>query len=603
MTQLKKLIIEKFRALNNVEVEFGDVITVICGKNGTSKSSILGIAAQIFSFDKDYVKDEPISYKQITGVPFKSQYNDHFRISKTFDTPGSMNVSIELKDGYTNQDATAQLTLTKRTKKKEKEDATAQLTLTKRTKKKKEKKEKEEEEEEGIRAVVRNNSTVQKGDNTSRNFTHPVIFLSLKRLYPITDRTYEIKDFDYLNTHKQEFINLTNELLNRSSANAIGTGGTISSAVSYGDNYDQESVSAGEDNAGQIVLALMSFRKLKEEYADYKGGLLLIDEADAGLFPTAQINLLKILERECRDLNLQVIMTSHSPVLIEYAFEKSKQFRQRYKTIYLSNTYGDIRVQHDWSWAKISADLLATTTPVTATINLPKINIYFEDGEASDLFNAIMYRQPIKKFTSPMNDITLGCSNYFQLINKKVTEFSEKSIVCLDADQQTKVNKSYKTIVLLPGHLPPDQLIFEYLYNLRDDHPYWQNELNFSRSVFTNLAREVTSAFSITGNAVNIKERVESYTRNKRQEDKSARDIFKNFYKNENIQNLCHSNHKAYNPWVAWISENPELVNKFLNDFKNTICHIMQKGYSVDPAKLSALNVKLKRVNHRDENE
>lgn len=578
-TQLKKLIIEKFRALNNVEVEFGDAITVICGKNGTSKSSILGIAAQIFSFDRDYVKDEPISYKQITGVPFKSQYNDHFRISKTFDTPGSMNVSIELKDGYTNQDATAQLTLTKRTKK-----------------------EKEKEEEE-IRAVVRNNSTAPKGNNKSRNFTHPVIFLSLKRLYPITDRTYEIKDFDYLNNHKQEFINLTNELLNRSSANAIGTGGTISSAVSYGDNYDQESVSAGEDNAGQIVLALMSFRKLKEEYADYKGGLLLIDEADAGLFPTAQINLLKILERECRDLNLQVIMTSHSPVLIEYAFEKSKQFRQRYKTIYLSNTYGDIRVQHDWSWAKISADLLATTTPVTATINLPKINIYFEDGEASDLFNAIMYRQPIKKFTSPMNDITLGCSNYFQLINKKVTEFSEKSIVCLDADQQTKVNKSYKTIVLLPGHLPPDQLIFEYLYNLRDDHPYWQNELNFSRSVFTNLAREVTSAFSITGNAVNIKERVESYTRNKRQEDKSARDIFKNFYKNENIQNLCHSNHKAYNPWVAWISENPELVNKFLNDFKNTICHIMQKGYSVDPAKLSALNVKLKRVNHRDENE
>ena len=84
-TQLKKLIIEKFRALNNVEVEFGDAITVICGKNGTSKSSILGIAAQIFSFDKDYVKDEPISYKQITGLPFKSKYRDHFRISQTFD--------------------------------------------------------------------------------------------------------------------------------------------------------------------------------------------------------------------------------------------------------------------------------------------------------------------------------------------------------------------------------------------------------------------------------------------------------------------------------------------------------------------------------------
>ena len=54
-TQLKKIKIEKFRALEGVEVDFGDYITVICGKNGTSKSSILGIAAQIFSFEKDYV--------------------------------------------------------------------------------------------------------------------------------------------------------------------------------------------------------------------------------------------------------------------------------------------------------------------------------------------------------------------------------------------------------------------------------------------------------------------------------------------------------------------------------------------------------------------
>jgi recombinational DNA repair ATPase RecF len=34
-TQLKKITIEKFRALNNVDIEFGDYITVICGKNGT----------------------------------------------------------------------------------------------------------------------------------------------------------------------------------------------------------------------------------------------------------------------------------------------------------------------------------------------------------------------------------------------------------------------------------------------------------------------------------------------------------------------------------------------------------------------------------------
>ena len=66
-TLLKKLIIKKFRALSNVDIEFGTHITVICGKNGTSKSSILGIAAQIFSFEKNYLKDEELKFKSITG--------------------------------------------------------------------------------------------------------------------------------------------------------------------------------------------------------------------------------------------------------------------------------------------------------------------------------------------------------------------------------------------------------------------------------------------------------------------------------------------------------------------------------------------------------
>ena len=70
-TQLKKITIEKFRALKNVDIDFGDYVTVICGKNGTSKSSILGIAAQIFSFEKDYVTGASLrDLKQISGKGF-----------------------------------------------------------------------------------------------------------------------------------------------------------------------------------------------------------------------------------------------------------------------------------------------------------------------------------------------------------------------------------------------------------------------------------------------------------------------------------------------------------------------------------------------------
>src|SRR5688500_18307381 len=94
-TLLKKLVIKKFRALSNVNIEFGTQVTVICGKNGTSKSSILGIAAQIFSFEKDYLKDEKLQFQTITGSSFKSLPAEHFRFSDKYDVRGSMHVMVE----------------------------------------------------------------------------------------------------------------------------------------------------------------------------------------------------------------------------------------------------------------------------------------------------------------------------------------------------------------------------------------------------------------------------------------------------------------------------------------------------------------------------
>ncbi len=571
-TQLKKITIEKFRALNNVEVEFGDYITVICGKNGTSKSSILGIAAQIFSFEKDYVTGNDLrGFKQISGKDFKSKYKEHIRISEKFDVPGSLSANIFLHDGYSDQIATANLEL-----------------MTRRVKK--------DDELKKIlpRPVIRKNSTAT--GNTSRNFTHPVIFLSLKRLYPIADRDYKAIDFSYLKAHEPEFIALTNELLNRSSTKATGTHGTITSAVSHGDNYDHESVSAGEDNAGQIIMALLSFKKLQAEYEDYKGGLLLIDEADAGLFPTAQINLLKIFERECRKLNLQVVMTSHSPVMIEYAFEQSQhEHSKKFKTVYLSNTYGDVKVIQDWSWAKISADIHTRTVKAGPTTILPSVNVYFEDKEAEDFFTALINRQPLKKWLTQMSGIKMGCTNYVYLLDRKVPEFSVNSVICLDEDAKDKIKgKGFKTVVILPGDLPPDQLIFEHLYNLPPDDAFWQNNLQFSREVFTNSAgRDVIRELSISGDEAKLKARLAAYRGNK-----VKREIFKNFYNSPEIQSLVAASVRPSNAWSHWVTKNPDATNVFLEGLRDVLYGVMKNGYAVDDAKLTALEVKLKKVPH-----
>jgi hypothetical protein len=395
-------------------------------------------------------------------------------------------------------------------------------------------------------------------------------------------------DFEYLNLHKNDFIALTNRLLNRVSSCATSTTGTINSAVAHGDNYDQDSVSAGEDNAGQIVLALMAFRKLKEEYSDYKGGLLLIDEADAGLFPAAQIKLIDILNHECHDLNLQVIMTSHSPTLIEYTYEQSQKFRRRFKTVYLSDTYGRVQIMEDMSWPQINADIHTRTVSLSDDVALPKVNVYFEDREGLGVFKEIMKRQAINKFLNLL-DVTLGCSNYIQLIQKKITEFSEKSIICLDADVDSK---GLSSIVLLPGSLPPDQLIFEYLYNLPPSHKIWRNPLQFTRQVLTSVASDIIQRLEIKGDTIDLKALISrcrgENVKMEKSSDERLRKLFKAFYQNQSFQDFLKQK-SEYNPWHHWINENKQECEIFKSRFIVRLYETLTDTYGVESSKLAFL--------------
>lgn len=106
ITKIRKIQVTKFRGLKNINIEFGNRLTVICGKNGTSKSTILGIIAQIFSFSRDLSK-KPVTnlnaYKTLTNKPFKSAFKEHFRLSEQFDVSGSMDVGITLYDATVNK--------------------------------------------------------------------------------------------------------------------------------------------------------------------------------------------------------------------------------------------------------------------------------------------------------------------------------------------------------------------------------------------------------------------------------------------------------------------------------------------------------------------
>lgn len=557
-TLLKSMDIVKFRGLENLRFNLGAQVTLICGKNGTSKSSLLGIAAQIFSFERDNNDGTDLTYRSITGKQYKSLPREHFRFSQKHDGPASMSVNFKVFDGYSGSEYESSLELTTRTT------------------------------ESGIkkaRPVVRGNTSIPNIDNTSRNYTHPVIYLSLRRLIPITSRTrYVAEDYEYLAANRDNFINKNNELLNKSSTAATGTKGTVNSAVAFGENYNEDSVSAGEDNAGQIILALLSFRKLKSEYKNYHGGLLLIDEADAGLFPAAQLKLIDMLHRECNELGIQVIMTSHSPTMIEHVHTLSKTYARNFKTLYLTDTYGRVEALNDLSWPEIYADIHTTTVKITEGSSLPIINVYFEDAEAADFYSHLLFRQPANKITKKITQVSLGCDNYLQLIKAKVDEFSTKSLVVLDADARKKAD-GYDTVLVLPSELPPDQLIFEYLYNHAPDDDLWRNSVRFTRKNLTNIASEIISELNIRGENISLQLLISQRLKGDKDHKNTLRKIFKKFYKNEEFQKFL----KSANPWKKWAKDNDAAVQEFRNDLNTKLTRILKAGYGVDSGIVATL--------------
>lgn len=561
-TLLNKLQVNQFRGLEDIEINLGTNISIICGKNGTAKSTILGLIAQIFSFDTNYAtgkklqhKDEEgnlVDYRTITGKTFTSQFREHFRLSKHFDLPGQLDCNYTLYDALIGTEIN-----------------TPSLTMTNTAGR-------------DFRTVVRGNVATEHTNNTSRNVTHPVIYLSLKRLIPLPERAkYDTKSVAYLNENQKEFIQLSNSILGkRSNSKFTATSGTVESAVAHNDKYDHESVSVGEDNCGQIVLALMSFKKLSEELGDvYKGGILLIDEVDAGLFPAAQKNLINTLMTYSEKYKIQVIMTSHSPLMIEEvkALSSFPKQKNKFKVLYLTNTYGKVKIDENIGWEEILADLKIETLVDSATNKLPSVNVYFEDKEASDFFAALVTSKQYK-FLNKFDDVNNGSEFYKALMGKNIPEFCLKSLVVFDADvsQLTK----HKNAIKLPGTLPPDQLIFDFLYKLPPNDEFWHNEIRYTKEVFLKASSEILDRLELNDEPSDEYNLALLLKRDIDNGNKRIRELFKSLYKSSDMQRMLKK--VATNPFRYYLSCNPLVKQKFISDMNSKLEFILINGYQIE---------------------
>lgn len=436
---IEKVEIEKFRHLENVEFDVGEKLTVISGGNGTGKTSLLGLIGHIFTYNK----------KSLEGKTMRAKFSEVFRFSPKFDKGGEHRYKVYFSDG-------------------EIKPGESRVTL--------------EKGEKRFRIDV--------GERKKRGgkIKMPVIFLSLKRLIPIAqERTVTTNSKKKLT---EDFKGLYKEFHNKIFAldHKIEPSYTKTYNKSIyaptSDKYDVYGISAGQDNIGQIILSLLSFKYEKENNEDYIGGILIIDELDATLYPGSQRNLLDLLLKKSGEYNIQVFFTTHSTdILAHILADKAKEYSRHTEFVFIDNSVGTPKVIQDKS--KLLEVLASLNHTVVPPQKQKKVNIYFEDEEARIFFRNLTNYKPIRKKCN-IQKVNLGGSFYKTLIKNKFPEF-KKSVIVLDGDMRNEFKGKQKPkVVFLPGNQRPENIIFEFLDSLPADDVFWGEIGGYTRQVFIN---------------------------------------------------------------------------------------------------------------------
>lgn len=359
------------------------------------------------------------------------------------------------------------------------------------------------------------------------------------------------------------------------------------------------SISLGQDSLSTIATALASFKHLQIELGEnYQGGILIIDEVEAGLHPRAQRKLIQTLKVSAKELKLQIIMTSHSLTIIKETLDEntSKEYRAD-DVIYLMDTNVPY-VMENPSYLKIKNDMLLEEVQTEiidepTVIPPPKMYVYFEDLEAFDFCVAILDTFNIKDTFSyfgrelELVPAKLGCHNLLSL--SKTTPHFQNSIIILDSDINDLVGNSkeikksllnYSNVVTLPVNdsesafhsLPPDKLAYCFLLdkyiNRNTNREFWHKSTSnrLTTNFFLDHLKDIQKHYSAKAlPPINNLEDVK----------KLHRDPMKNWY------NAQRETLKTFNIFGLWATENEIYCKIFLDSLVQTIDKLINGQHAI----------------------
>lgn len=476
--KLKQVSIEEFRNLTDLRFTLGSRITVLSGHNGVGKSSLLSLIASTTGTNE----------KRLDKKLFQPEFDDYFTIIA--------NEPLKKYRLICEYQTSDKFTFAKRIGFRNDTDSNR-----------------------GVRALPRTYPTLDSKDTVTQSVKElkeklgitdsarvpiPTIYLSLSRLYPTGETEVESTVMRNTNTiiqkgfHKK-FADWYNEIL----PNSINEYNHVESMTKKVNsrkrifvppaNASAETQSVGQDNIGYIVNALVDFYSLSLS-DNYEGGILCIDEVDASLHPSAQVNLFNLLNRLSEDLNLQIFLTSHSLTILKEIISLKEKKPDQYQLVYFKGVSTPSIMKFN-SYKLLKADLFQELT-----FKKLETKVYCEDESTKLVFELLIdaARSLNLDFELPpykIIPIFLG-SEQLKKLPRTDNHFSSVVIVLDgDANSRDKIRiedymknpsiterltpKSLdKNIVTLPGYLSPEGFLYSIIYELvendRSHYKFWR---------------------------------------------------------------------------------------------------------------------------------
>lgn len=449
--------IKKFRSLENQCIHLGKNVTVLSGRNGTMKTSMMGLIAHPFSSEST----------DAFGNTLKTALKDVFKLSPKFDN------------------ARYEYDLVIKTDKPEALREQVSLYWV-------------AEKTNRHRVVV---SGAEKGDG---NFIYNTSFLNLKRLFPLV-HTNAAPDEQALTLTNQETTDLKNfyETVFPSSEYYEFTPvhqkqvKTTFAPKGVKACYDYESISSGEDNLGAIFNRLIGFQRSLKADKKYGNGIFCIDEFESSLHPVAQLRLFDYLYRWSERYRVQVVISTHSLYLINHIYVKHQSNLADYRIVinFLSKSHSkgnNTPIIQNPTYA-LAYKELTFEDPVMAA-KARKIKVFCEDEYAVFFTKKLIKSREvlsIVEFHSSLDPSGEKNGTAYSALTSLCTQFPlllNGAIVVFDADvpdAQIKKIKDKNLFIRLPdeSNLAIERRIIIYIINMSNGDEFFA-KFNKERDIF-----------------------------------------------------------------------------------------------------------------------